>query len=382
MLVSGLKYFSQLPDVRGMVLCSDGESVASIIRIDTKDAKGAAVQVTNLKTKSKKIVLYADNTQHFVDRIYWKDKNLLIVEVHFPVESNVFDKIEYSQILVVNIENGEVDAIDRDMPNIVDTLPQDPEHLLLSVYPSSRYLGRPRSLKVVKVNIKSGAKKTIQAYLDDRLAIFKVNLKDKNLKRELVYSSEKFDVRGSLIHSRKNNEAIGIAYTEDGGTEYFDPDLKKLQDQVDKALAGKRNYIYSFSDNMEKFLIFSTGPQESGTYFIGTRNPTKLDAIAYAYKDLVPEVLNTVKYVEYAARDGLKIDGYLTLPKSKKASNLSTILLPHGGSIGRDNDGFDYWAQYLATKGYAVLQMNFRGSAGKGLKFRSVADTWRYGLRG
>jgi dipeptidyl aminopeptidase/acylaminoacyl peptidase len=82
-------------------------------------------------------------------------------------------------------------------------------------------------------------------------------------------------------------------------------------------------------------------------------------------------VLSSVKRIEYKARDGVKIEAYLTLPKGGKEKNLPTLMFPHGGPIARDSKAFDYWAQFFANRGYAVLQMNFRGSAGQGLEFRN-----------
>lgn len=435
-----IEYFSQLPDVRDMHVSPSGEKIASIIRVDTEEARGTAVQILNVQTKEKKIALFADNTTHFIDGISWKDNKLLLVEIHFPLESNIRITFIHSQLLVVDTISGEVHSIERDIVNIVDSLPHDPEHILFSVGSPDGLKMTPGSPQVIKLNIKTGRKKVVQrartrvhgwmtdrqhevragtylkdswvetvikdadtgkwlnywrfdrfskdrvlligfgldpnivylqAYNDDRLAIFKVNLKDKNLKRELVYSDVAFDIRGHLVYSPKSNDVVGITFSENGGTVFFDPELEELQRVVDGALPERRNFIYSFSENLEKYLVFSSGPQESGTYFIGSSKPTKLDAIAYSYKNLPPDVLHTVKHVEYTARDGLKIDGYLTLPKGK-AVKLPTILFPHGGPISRDNNSFDYWAQYFASKGYAVLQMNFRGSDGKGLKFRNA----------
>jgi dipeptidyl aminopeptidase/acylaminoacyl peptidase len=73
-----------------------------------------------------------------------------------------------------------------------------------------------------------------------------------------------------------------------------------------------------------------------------------------------------VQRVRYKARDGLEIEAFLTLPKGRPEKKLPTLMFPHGGPIARDSEAFDYWSQFFASKGYAVLQMNFRGSAGQG----------------
>lgn len=100
--------------------------------------------------------------------------------------------------------------------------------------------------------------------------------------------------------------------------------------------------------------------------------------MAKRYERLSPEMLAEKQRITYKARDGLEIEAYLTLPKnSKKKSNLPTIIFPHGGPISHDGSGFDYWTQFFQNKGYAVLQMNFRGSSGYGFDFmREGIKNW------
>lgn len=212
----------------------------------------------------------------------------------------------------------------------------------------------------------------IRAYHEKRLAIFKVNLSSNELKRELVFADSKYDVNGDLVYSPATRDVIGITYSANGGITFFDPDLKKLQASIDKALPNNKNFITSFSKDMQTFLLFSSSAVDSGTYYIGHRNPIRLDAVAYRYKNLTAEQMSPTKRYDYKARDGLSIEAYLTLPKKSSGKKLPTIIFPHGGPISRDDDSFDYWTQYLADKGYAVLQMNFRGSSGQGLEFRNA----------
>jgi dipeptidyl aminopeptidase/acylaminoacyl peptidase len=212
----------------------------------------------------------------------------------------------------------------------------------------------------------------IRAYKNGFLALFKVNLTDAALTRELVYADEKYDVTGGLIYSPITHDVVGITYGEEGGTKFFEPSLQKLQDSINKALPKSKNYLYSFTDDFQKYLVFTISDRDSGSYYIGQRSPVKLAAAAYRYKKLVPELMVPVQRYDYTARDGLNIEAYLSLPRSVAAKKLPAIMFPHGGPIGRDDDSFDYWAQYFANKGYAVLQMNFRGSGGQGIEFRNA----------
>lgn len=212
----------------------------------------------------------------------------------------------------------------------------------------------------------------IRAYHNKRQAIFRVNIKDPELKRELVIDDPQYDIKGSLIYSPVTGAVIGVTSKEDGGTHFFDKDLQGLQAKIDRAIPGKRNYIYSISDDLKKYLVFSTSSTDSGTYYLGQTNPVKLDAVAYRYKKLTPELMSNTQRLEYMARDGLKIEAYLTLPKNGAQKNLPTLMFPHGGPMARDNESFDYWTQFFVNKGYAVLQMNFRGSDGLGIELRNA----------
>lgn len=212
----------------------------------------------------------------------------------------------------------------------------------------------------------------IRAYHQSRQAIFKVNLKDPALKRELVVADANYDVQGSLVYSPVTGEVIGVSASAEGGTHFFDKGMQSLQAKIDKAIPEHRNYIYSITNDLNRFLVFSSNATDSGTFYLGTLNPLKLDAVAYRYKKLLPEFMSKTQRIEYTARDGLKIEAYLTTPKDKPAKNLPTLMFPHGGPHARDSGVFDYWAQFFANKGYAVLQMNFRGSDGQGIDHRNA----------
>lgn len=204
------------------------------------------------------------------------------------------------------------------------------------------------------------------AYHNDKLAVFSVDLSDPDLKRELIFNHDRYDVTGSLLYSRKQQKVVGLVGEGTDHTVFFEEKLRNIKKAVDKAIPNASNRFYSFSDNMQRFLIYSSGPKESGTYYLVKTDPLEISAVAYRYKNLPPEVLGPVKTVNYKARDGLEIEAHLTLPSGLEAKNLPAIMLPHGGPIARDSNIFDYWAQFFASKGYAVLQMNFRGSSGHG----------------
>lgn len=212
----------------------------------------------------------------------------------------------------------------------------------------------------------------IRAYHEGRLALFRVNLQDPELQRELVLSDPFYDIGGALIYSPSTQEVIGVAHTYENGSYFFNPELQALQRGIDAAMPETKNFVYSLSADLQRYLVYSTSDTDSGTYYLGQRDPVRLQAAAFQYRELPPERMSSVTRYPYKARDGLEIDAWLTLPRGVEGKNLPTIMFPHGGPHARDAGTFDVWAQFFASKGYAVLQMNFRGSSGQGIDFRNA----------
>lgn len=203
----------------------------------------------------------------------------------------------------------------------------------------------------------------VQAYHEGYEAIFKVNLQDPKLTKELVFSKEFSDVNGSLIYSKLKKKVIGIDDGDESEYTFWDKEYIGLANGLNKALPDYRNYITQFSENERRYIVYSTNAKEAGIYFFGDRDAGQLLPIAYRYKQLSPDVLADTEILTYQARDGLDIQAFLTTPKGQEAKNLPTIIFPHGGPISYDSNSFDYWTQFFANRGYAVLRMNFRGSA-------------------
>lgn len=209
----------------------------------------------------------------------------------------------------------------------------------------------------------------VRAYHNGFEAIFKVNLTDPKLTKELVYANENTDVEGHLLYSDLKQKVIGIS--EGDGEEYtfWEKEYVGLQNGLKAVLPDARNYITQFSADERRYLVYSTSSTEPGTYYFGDRDEKSLYPIANRYGKLNNELLANTQYLTYEARDKLKINAYLTVPKGLEAKQLPTIIFPHGGPISYDSNDFDYWAQFFANRGYAVFRMNFRGSAGYGYEF-------------
>jgi dipeptidyl aminopeptidase/acylaminoacyl peptidase len=129
----------------------------------------------------------------------------------------------------------------------------------------------------------------------------------------------------------------------------------------------------SWSDDRRKIVVRVEDPKAGPFYARIELDTGSAGVLGPVYGDLKPQDIAEVRAVRYKAADGLEITGYLTLPKGRAAEKLPLIVMPHGGPASRDEPGFDWWAQGLASRGYAVLQPNFRGS--DGVRYLSAQGT-------
>jgi dienelactone hydrolase len=154
---------------------------------------------------------------------------------------------------------------------------------------------------------------------------------------------------------------IGGSHTEDSQEYSFvDPDIQRRWDAILALFPGERVLLESISAGFAKVAVRVDGPKHGLAYFL-VDTKTNAAAPLGAVQEGITQAFET-RAISYAAADGLQIPAYLTLP-SKPASKLPLIVLPHGGPAARDTADFDWWAQALASEGYAVLRPNFRGSA-------------------
>jgi len=128
-------------------------------------------------------------------------------------------------------------------------------------------------------------------------------------------------------------------------------------------------------------IVRMSAPYEPGGLYLYNRGDEMPSMLQNQYSNLESEEMGNVFPVKYKARDGQKIPAFITLPptvtQQSQMKNLPFIVLPHGGPYGRDEKRFDYFAQFFASRGYGVIQMNFRGSAGYGKSFEQAGrDNW------
>ena len=198
---------------------------------------------------------------------------------------------------------------------------------------------------------------------------------------ETIFEVEGYNV-GSLIEDRFTDQPIGINYIDERGSKihYFDPFFAKIHRMTNKALPGAEISITSYDQAKNIFVIHTTSDIEPGAYYLFNYSEKTLVFMEGAYEGLDPRLMSPMKTISYEARDGLTIPGYLTIPLGSDGKNLPTVILPHGGPEARDYWGYDFLPQFFASRGYAVLQPNFRGSSGYSKDFAD-AGRKQWGLK-
>lgn len=192
---------------------------------------------------------------------------------------------------------------------------------------------------------------------------------EKKAETELLYDHPEVDVH-NLNYSRKRKVLTSVSYTTDKRSRVF---LDEISERMYKSLEEKlKGYeiIFSASNKAEdKYIVRTYSDRSLGAYYFYDVKTDELTLIEEISPWLNEEDLCTMTPIKYTSRDGLTIHGYLTLPKGLAPKDLPVVINPHGGPWARDNWGFNPEVQLLANRGYAVLQMNFRGSVGYGRKF-------------
>jgi dipeptidyl aminopeptidase/acylaminoacyl peptidase len=178
----------------------------------------------------------------------------------------------------------------------------------------------------------------------------------------------------AAIYDPQTHKLIGYyaLVGDEGRYTFFDPKDARVWRAVENAYAGQRVRLVSWSDDRQKIVVLVDSPTEAPAYALVDLATKSANWLGQEYEKLTPADVSPVIPLTYKAKDGLELHGYLTLPHGAKPHDLPLVVFPHGGPAARDEPGFDWWAQAMADHGYAVLQVNYRGSDGYGWKFLSA----------
>lgn len=435
-----IKAFGALPAASQVKLSPDGQMLAYKGNLNGQ----SFIASVDLSSGEKKYLVTTDNQKFKIGWHRWANNKTILVSSHFAMQG-LQVKYGESRLLKVPadgskapepvVRSGVHDVSAQFQSNIVDMLPDDPEHILMALYLNrkERYgvykvsLGKKRKRELVqygrahihhwmtdqqhRVRLGFGSDDTtgfyrlldlqtnqwrriweyeifdepgvsplgfgldpnilyVRAQHNDRAAIFKVDVSKPDLPRELVYSDANYDIDGRLIYSDKTRDVIGIFHSEAEGSKiFFDKKYKSFQASLDKAIPDAFNLISSFSQDERRYIVFTSNTKEPGAYYLGDRDTKSLTFVLEQYPLLYQQPLSGKEKITYQARDELSIEGYLTPPRGGDIENSPALIIPHGGPIARDHDGFDWLTEFFASRGYTVLQPNFRGSSGYGFEF-------------
>ncbi len=189
-----------------------------------------------------------------------------------------------------------------------------------------------------------------------------------NRKSTLVFANPDVDVESDNVYFRgKYRRLVAVSYETEKPHLYFFDDLTKvISNGVSNLFPGKKVIVTDESWDQKYFLIYVYSDRDPGNYFLFDVAAKQLRKLFPPHPALEGRELAAVNPIRYKAQDGVEIPGYLTLPPGGAEKNLPLVVLPHGGPSSRDSWGFDILPQFFAAKGYAVLQMNYRGSGGYG----------------
>ncbi len=209
----------------------------------------------------------------------------------------------------------------------------------------------------------------------DTGALHTLNVRTRRLSEPLFTTPEGEIV--SVLSSWDRTKLYGVSYLTDRlRYHFFDSARLQLQAQIDLTLPHTLNTVISSSADEQLLVIAATSDRDPGTYYLLDRRVPRLLPLGKINRHIKPEQMAPMEPVAFKARDGLVLHGYLTRPPGPGGKPGPLIIHPHGGPFGiRDEWGFNPEVQFLANRGYAVLQINYRGSGGYGNSFLRAG--WR-----
>lgn len=185
-----------------------------------------------------------------------------------------------------------------------------------------------------------------------------------------LWANEKYDADGIIQDEDTGAFIAGCYWADTYQCEFNTPKLAAHMKGINKYFENKRNaFIVSQSDDDTQWVLSVNGPDEPTSYYLYDVTAHDLKPLGERWPALSPDRLGEMSVFNFKSRDGAALSAYVTMPPTPCAPRCALVVMPHGGPESRDYYAFDLWSQYLATRGYMVLQPTFRGSGGYGRKF-------------
>jgi dipeptidyl aminopeptidase/acylaminoacyl peptidase len=426
-----------LPSLQSALLSPDGTMVAFLASVQGR--RCLIVHFLDVEQKPKLICPGKVEVRWFA----WKTNSRLLISIYGPrpgpggrliniTELIGIDVDETHDLLLMSPQEGYYINYNND--TVLDFLPNDPDHILMKTFDTSRTIQ-----DIVKVDVNTGKHEEFVStsdnvrdwitdgqgrprlgwQVDGRMSepVYRDDIGSSLIKIEgddiigksgfallglsdtpgLIYVTSNhetgrfsiylYDVKNKKVVDRYASDPnfdivnvrldrkriVGYQFADDMFRQVFtDPGWKHDAEAIEKQFPGGHVQLLDRTSDGQRVLASVESNNLPATYYVLARHPgktTTLSPIGDARPYIPDEAVAPVKAIVYRARDGLRIHAYLTLPLSKPKGPIPFVVLPHGGPYARDYLGFDYVAQMIASRGYGVLQPNYRGSTGYGVAF-------------
>ncbi|RZK58628.1 MAG: S9 family peptidase [Pedobacter sp.] len=401
----------------------DGKSI-SYLKLENKKqnlfvediATGKIVQLTHLKEKNISFYSWVSNNE----LIYYKEKagekfqsDLFIIDKQGANErqlnSNAKSRIRVledqliedkfllilsnqrdstvSDVYRLNVRDGNMSMAAQNPGNITNWMTDSKGKLRMAVSSdgvNQTLWYRENEFQKFKAILSINFKTTLMpvAFAEDKpniiYAISDVN-RDKSAlveldcitgkEKSILFANDTLNVVEAQYSRQKGKIAYVVCETWKKEKHYLDNDAKLLYQKIDELLPKTESRILDRDKNENVFVIRTFTDRNPGSYYLYVASTGKIKKLSDINSSIKEEQMCEMKPISYSTRDGMKINGYLTLPLNKDAKNLPVVVMPHNGPGQRNTWGYNAEVQFLANRGYAVLQINYRGSAGYGKNF-------------
>ncbi|MCZ4224988.1 S9 family peptidase [Pedobacter rhodius] len=310
----------------------------------------------------------------------------LIDDKYIIVASNKRDSTVFD-VYRLNVRTGKMDIAAKNPGNITEWVTDNKGILKIAVASdgvNETLLYRENESLPFKPVITNNFETTLQpvAFSENEAdviyAISNVN-RDKNAlvaldlktgkEKQVLFGNDTLNVVDAKYSKSKKKMVFVTCETWKKEKFYLDDSTKISYAKIDRLLPNTEWRIMDKDKGDNVFVLRTYTDRNPGSYYLYVSNENKLKKLADINPSIREEDMCEMKPISYKSRDGLTINGYLTLPKNKKTTSLPVVVLPHNGPGGRNIWGYNADVQFLANRGYAVLQVNYRGSGGYGKSF-------------
>jgi dipeptidyl aminopeptidase/acylaminoacyl peptidase len=310
----------------------------------------------------------------------------LIDDKYLMVSSNRRDSTVFD-VYRLNVRDGAMEMIAKNPGNIVDWRTDSEGKLRLATSSdgvNSTFLYRASENQPFKPMLTSDFKDTFKPIAfshsepniiyaisninRDKAALVEV---DCNTGKELknLFCNDTLNITDAQYSTKEHKMSFVVYETWKKEKYFLDDSVKQVYENLDKLLPKTETRIFDKNEAENIFLLRTFTDKNPGSYYLYFVNTGKLRKLGDFNSSIKEDEMSEMKPVSYHSRDGLLIHGYLTLPLDQTAENLPVVVLPHDGPVSRTLWGYNPEVQLLANRGYAVFQINYRGSSGYGKNF-------------